>query len=95
MFAAQSIVMIRVSLKRPARPDSVARAFFQNSENETRAALGEPRARIVMHTNNAKRGDDRRTLKTPATVRPATDWKPEPCLLTREQIRAIVIEQIG
>lgn len=45
--------------------------------------------------NNAKRGDDRRILSTPVTTRSPADWKPEPCGLTREQIRAIVIEQIG
>ncbi|WP_187291170.1 hypothetical protein [Ancylobacter novellus] len=48
-----------------------------------------------MNTNNAKRGDERRTMNTAATGRSPTDWKPEPCGLTREQIRAIVIEQIG
>ncbi|MCS0501355.1 hypothetical protein [Ancylobacter mangrovi] len=36
-----------------------------------------------------------RTGTMPATTRPAADWKPEPCGLTREQIRAIIIEQIG
>ncbi|WP_428029419.1 hypothetical protein [Ancylobacter sp.] len=28
-------------------------------------------------------------------IRSSPDWKPEPCGLTREQIRAIIIEQIG
>ncbi|MCS0496431.1 hypothetical protein NVS89_15105 [Ancylobacter sp. MQZ15Z-1] len=31
----------------------------------------------------------------PTVTRAAADWKPEPCGLTREQIRAIIIEQIG
>ncbi|MBS7543371.1 hypothetical protein [Ancylobacter oerskovii] len=31
----------------------------------------------------------------PDARRSSPDWKPEPCGLTREQIRAIVIEQIG
>ncbi len=35
------------------------------------------------------------TPSAPAIVRPRPEWKPEPCGLTREQIRAIVIEQIG
>ena len=43
---------------------------------------------------SARRGEDRRIIDTPAVRSPA-DWKPEPCGLTREQIRAIVIEQIG
>ncbi|MCS0494375.1 hypothetical protein [Ancylobacter mangrovi] len=32
---------------------------------------------------------------TKPAIRSSADWKPEPCGLTREQIRAIVIEQIG
>ena len=44
--------------------------------------------------NNAKRGDDRRITSLPVVRSPA-DWRPEPCGLTREQIRAIIIEQIG
>ena len=35
------------------------------------------------------------TPPTPAIVRSSPEWKPEPCDLTREQIRAIIIEQIG
>lgn len=35
------------------------------------------------------------TTPAPSVVRPSPDWKPEPCGLTREQIRAIIIEQIG
>ncbi|WP_281493855.1 hypothetical protein [Ancylobacter koreensis] len=35
------------------------------------------------------------TPLAPSIVRSSPDWKPEPCGLTREQIRAIVIEQIG
>ncbi|GAB4070718.1 hypothetical protein GCM10028812_40400 [Ancylobacter sonchi] len=31
----------------------------------------------------------------PEARRSRPDWKPEPCGLTREQIRAIVIDQIG
>lgn len=44
--------------------------------------------------NTARRGGDRRIIDTPIIRSPA-DWKPEPCGLTREQIRAIIIEQIG
>jgi len=40
------------------------------------------------------RGDARRNIITP-TIRSPKDWKPEPCGLTREQVRAIIIEQIG
>jgi len=32
---------------------------------------------------------------TPVTIRSSTDWKPEPCGLTREEIRAIIAEQLG
>lgn len=46
-----------------------------------------------MRTLHAKRGDDRRTT-TPTPCSPA-NWKPEPCLLTREQLRAIIAEQLG
>ncbi|WP_421697636.1 hypothetical protein [Ancylobacter sp.] len=35
------------------------------------------------------------TPPTPAIIRSSPEWKPEPCGLTREQIRAIIIEQIG
>ncbi|TCK31513.1 hypothetical protein EV667_1623 [Ancylobacter aquaticus] len=35
------------------------------------------------------------TQPAPAIVRSSQEWKPEPCGLTREQIRAIIIEQIG
>lgn len=35
------------------------------------------------------------TPTTPVIVRSSPEWKPEPCGLTREQIRAIIIEQIG
>ena len=38
---------------------------------------------------DAKRHYEKAPLRSPA------DWKPEPCGLTREQVRAIVIEQIG
>jgi len=46
-----------------------------------------------MHTNYTTRGDDRRT--TTPTPRSPANWKPEPCLLTREQLRAIIAEQLG
>jgi len=45
--------------------------------------------------NNAKSGDERRTITAPITIRSPAGWKPEPCGLTREQIRAIIVEQIG
>ena len=35
------------------------------------------------------------TSTRPTIVRSSPDWKPEPCGLTREQVRAIIIEQIG
>jgi len=35
------------------------------------------------------------TPTAPAIIRSSPEWKPEPCGLTREQIRAIIIEQIG
>ncbi len=46
-------------------------------------------------TTISTHGAQRRPL--PKTIQPRSpeDWKPEPCLLTREQLRAIVIEQLG
>lgn len=41
------------------------------------------------------RGAQRRPAITPAQPRSPEDWKPEPCLLTREQLRAIILEQLG
>ncbi|CAA0110497.1 Uncharacterised protein [Starkeya nomas] len=35
------------------------------------------------------------TPPAPSIVHSSPDWKPEPCGLTRAQIRAIIIEQIG
>lgn len=35
------------------------------------------------------------TPPAPSIIRSSPEWKPEPCGLTREQIRAIIIEQIG
>lgn len=72
----------------------MARASFLNTE-EHDADRQERATRKRTYMNNAKRGDDRRTISTPVTTRSPADWKPEPCGLTREQIRAIVIEQIG
>lgn len=37
----------------------------------------------------------KQTQTTQPVIRSSIDWKPEPCGLTREQIRAIIIEQIG
>ncbi|MBS9475534.1 hypothetical protein [Ancylobacter radicis] len=45
--------------------------------------------------NDTSRGAHRRPHNTPSLVRSPEDWKPEPCLLTREQVRQIILEQIG
>lgn len=31
----------------------------------------------------------------PAPVRSSPDWKPEPCGLTREEVRKIIADQLG
>ena len=49
-----------------------------------------------MHTHNYRRpATSSQPALTPTVIRSSPDWKPEPCGLTREQIRAIIIEQIG
>ncbi len=31
----------------------------------------------------------------PVAIRSSADWKPEPCGLTREEVRAIIVAQLG
>lgn len=64
-----------------------------------RSLCGPPKRRsagIRIYVNNdTSRGAHRRPHNTPSLVRSPEDWKPEPCLLTREQVRQIILEQIG
>ncbi|WAC27568.1 hypothetical protein [Ancylobacter sp. SL191] len=46
-------------------------------------------------TTTTPRGALRRPTFAASQPRSPEDWKPEPCLLTREQLRAIIIEQLG